>query len=152
MTFAQLRKSILVIGEDWIPGWDEAWRRYLVDNLEILVQPLWEMGIKNIFVDGSFCSAKPRPGDIDAFYELPLPEVVNEIKDEKERKTFVLSYLTTIGEQLNRLFETPIWSIWDKMHVDEYGNAHTEMWRMYKCELYDGSLKTGHEKPYNRNK
>jgi hypothetical protein len=136
MTFAQLRESILVVGEDWIPGWDEVWRRYLLDNLETLVQSLWVIGMETIFVDGSFCSAKPRPGDIDAFYELPLPETINEIKDEKERRTFILTYVTVISEQLNQFFGAPIWNIWDKMHVDEYGNAHTEMWRMYKCELY----------------
>jgi len=43
MTIPQLRESHLVTGIYSIShGWDAAWRRHLVDNLEILASELWQ--------------------------------------------------------------------------------------------------------------
>jgi len=74
LTFKQLRKSILVSGPEQptIPNWDESWRAWLVDQAEILVQQLWQIGINKIYLNGSFVESKPRPNDIDGYFECDL--------------------------------------------------------------------------------
>lgn len=136
LTFSQLRESILVHGEPWITGWNEAWRRQLVDNLELLVRQLWQVGVFNIYLDGSFCSTKPEPADIDAYYDLPLPEEVLQMKEGKEKFESVLLYILALSEQLNQFNEIPIWNIWDKMQIDEMGYKRTEMWMHYRCDIF----------------
>ena len=57
MTLEELRNSPLVLGFDdphLCPDWDAAWRETLVDNLARLVGQLWQVGITDIFVNGSF--------------------------------------------------------------------------------------------------
>lgn len=47
LTLEELHKSLLVKGPvHKSPGWDLAWRLYLVDNLKTLVNQLWEVGIE----------------------------------------------------------------------------------------------------------
>jgi len=70
LTFAELRESYLVTGEGLkSPTWDSTWRAQLVDNLEMFVRQLWAVGAERIFVNGSFVTNKPDPGDIDAYFE-----------------------------------------------------------------------------------
>ena len=48
VTLDELRSSALVVGPadpGAYPGWDALWRRRLVDNLEILIEQLWRVGI-----------------------------------------------------------------------------------------------------------
>jgi hypothetical protein len=72
-TFSELRSSHLVTGERVrASGWDSTWRAQLVDNLELFVRQLWQVGVERIFVNGSFVTAKPRPGDIDAYFECEV--------------------------------------------------------------------------------
>lgn len=50
-TFAELRESMLVLGPAdpaECPGWDAMWRDHLVDNAEILVGELRQVGITNV--------------------------------------------------------------------------------------------------------
>jgi len=35
-------------------GWDAAWRLALIDRAAVLVNQLWEVGIEEIYLDGSF--------------------------------------------------------------------------------------------------
>src|SRR5688572_2853906 len=73
LTIAELRQSYLVTGEGLnLPGWDNAWRAQLVDNLEPFVRQLWQVGVERIFVNGSFVTSKPQPEDIDAYFECEL--------------------------------------------------------------------------------
>jgi uncharacterized protein DUF6932 len=63
---SQLRRSLLVRG----PGradstWDTAWRASLVGNLEVMTRQLWQVGISDVFADGSFVEEKDHPNDID---------------------------------------------------------------------------------------
>ena len=75
MTFAQLRDSVLVYGPgDAAPNWDGAWRAKLVDNLEVMVEQLWQVGINEIFVDGSFAEDKDHPNDIDGYFVVDLKQ------------------------------------------------------------------------------
>ena len=56
MTFEELRSSVLVVGpgEDIEPDWDVDWRLHLVNQTEILVVQLFQFGITEVFLDGSF--------------------------------------------------------------------------------------------------
>jgi len=60
VTIPELKASSLVLGPgdpaQW-PDWDGHWRERLVDNLEVLVEQLWRVGITEIFVDG--CGTTP---------------------------------------------------------------------------------------------
>ena len=72
-TIDELRQSYLVTGEGLeVPGWDSAWRAQLVDNLEPFIRQLWQVGVERIFVNGSFVTSQPHPGDIDAYFECEL--------------------------------------------------------------------------------
>ena len=69
LTFEELRRSLLVRG----PGradstWDTAWRESLVGNLEVMTRQLWQVGISDIFADGSFVEEKDHPNDIDGYF------------------------------------------------------------------------------------
>jgi len=73
-TFKELRKSIFVHGpkRPAIPNWDKHWRVHLVNQAEILIKQLWDIGVTEIWLDGSFAEAKPHPNDIDGYFECDL--------------------------------------------------------------------------------
>jgi len=54
LTFPQLLESHLVTGTGHSETWDRTWRGTLVNNLEIMVLQLWDVGIDRVFIDGSF--------------------------------------------------------------------------------------------------
>lgn len=121
MTFDQLRKSIFVKGEELNPDWDEGWRRYLVDQCEILVKQLWKVGIDEIFLDGSFVTDKAHPNDLDGYFVIPS-----------------LEDLFDIQQQLNDLDPYCCWT-WDprdRLYPDIYGKLQLPMWRYYSIELF----------------
>jgi hypothetical protein len=73
LTFDQLRASILAHGpDDKKTSWDTPWRLRLIDNLEILSRQLWQVGVREIFADGSFAEEKDHPNDIDGYFECSL--------------------------------------------------------------------------------
>lgn len=50
MTLSQLRASMLVSGPGpSAPHWDRVWRAMLVDNLGVLANQLWQVGIGSIY-------------------------------------------------------------------------------------------------------
>lgn len=54
----------------------------LVNNLEILVNQLYIVGIDEIFIDGSFVEDKASPSDIDGYFvtnPYTLPDIVREL-------------------------------------------------------------------------
>ncbi|MCH7751717.1 MAG: hypothetical protein IH898_06125 [Planctomycetes bacterium] len=69
LTFDQLEDSMLVSCPPESPNWDLDWRLYLLKNLYELAVQLWDVGITNIFVDGSFTEDKDHPNDIDGYFE-----------------------------------------------------------------------------------
>ncbi|HRQ09670.1 MAG TPA: hypothetical protein PLG36_01495, partial [Trueperaceae bacterium] len=71
MTFEQLRESVLVRGTREVTL-DGPWRMYLIDQAERMVRQLWEVGIEQIFLDGSFVEAKAHPNDIDGYFHVDL--------------------------------------------------------------------------------
>jgi hypothetical protein len=48
-------------------------RRWLLQGLWKAADAFWAAGIEEIFIDGSFCTARPEPEDIDGYWvELDL--------------------------------------------------------------------------------
>jgi len=120
-----LRQSILVSGPGdpvGYPSWDQPWRERLVNNLEILTEQLWQVGIREIFADGSFAEDKDHPNDIDGYFECGLKELMT---GELERK-------------LNLLDPSKVWT-WDpasRKPYRGYPKKQLPMWHRYRVELY----------------
>ncbi len=121
--FSELRKSILIEGYGNLKqNWDRDWRRKLVDNLEIMVVQLWQVGIENIFIDGSFVEDKDHPNDIDGYFECDL------------------KYLASgeLEKELNLLDEDKIWTWHPQTRKPYLGYPKKQlpMWHKYRVELY----------------
>jgi hypothetical protein len=54
-------------------------RRWLLQGLRAAVQAFWAAEISEIYIDGSFCTEKPDPGDVDGYWVEPDPEVYERI-------------------------------------------------------------------------
>jgi hypothetical protein len=123
LTFEQLRASHLVTGEGNASStWDSAWRAWLVNNLEILVTQLWQVGINRIFIDGSFVENKDHPNDIGGYFECDL------------------RYLATrqLHRDLNAIDPFKVWT-WDAASRRPDSNSTKKqlpMWHIYRVELY----------------
>lgn len=75
VSFDELRQSTLVLGPGDPknhPNWDRAWRAQLVENLETLTLQLWQVGVIDVFADGSFAENKDHPNDIDGYFVCEL--------------------------------------------------------------------------------
>jgi hypothetical protein len=93
-----------------------------VNNLAVMAGQLWQVGITNIFIDGSFVEQKDHPGDIDGYFECDL------------------SYLASgqLQRDLNKLDEHKIWT-WSPASRTAYSNSTKKqlpMWHFYRVELY----------------
>ena len=125
MTFEELRASILVAGPGSFiePDWDEHWRLFLVNQAEVLVKQLWEIGVTEIFLDGSFVEQKTRPNDIDGYF------VYEDL----------LAYANgDMEHQLNLLDPHKIWT-WapnSRKVYKGYAKKQLPMWHKYRVELY----------------
>lgn len=125
LTFAELEQSVLVDGpqdRDAYPGWDTGWRRKLVQNLGILVGQLQQVGITEIFANGSFVEDKEHPNDIDGYFECELMQLAS---GELQR-------------ELNLLDPHKIWT-WDpatRRPYRGYRKLQLPMWHQYRVELY----------------
>jgi hypothetical protein len=119
LTLSELRQSYLVTGEGLeIPQWDSAWRRQLVDNLELFVRQLWHVGVERIFVNGSFVTSKPDPGDIDAYFECTVAEY-----------PLLLAQLTQL--------EPPLpWDVTRRPIDPRSREAKPIMWHRYRMEVF----------------
>lgn len=125
LTLAELRASELVLGfgapQDY-PTWDAAWREVLVDNLAVLVEQLQQVGIREVFVDGSFLEDKDHPNDIDGYFNC----------DMKRLATGALQ------RELNLLDPHKIWT-WDpasRKACPGFPKKQLPMWHQYRVELY----------------
>jgi len=116
-------QSHLVTGLPGAPAtWDAAWRGRLVQNLDILIRQLWQLGITEIYVDGSFVEEKDHPNDIDGYFEC----------DPR--------YLASgqLESHLNALDPHQCWTWdWARRRPDpNSGKAQLPMWFHYHVELY----------------
>lgn len=127
LSLADLKDSMLVVGprrggRQKRPAWDTDWRRQLVDNLEVLVTQLSQVGITEIFVNGSFVEDKDHPNDIDGYFECDLKRLAS---GELQRT-------------LNALDPHQVWT-WDprrRQPCRGFGKLQLPMWHVYRVELY----------------
>lgn len=125
LTIDELRDSLLVAGPQQSSGeshWDGPWRRKLVDSLSILVAQLWQVGITEIFVNGSFVEDKDHPNDIDGYFVCD--------------RLFLAS--GELERQLNLLDPHKVWT-WDpatRRPYRGYPKKQLPMWHQYRVELY----------------
>ena len=118
MTLAELRGSLLVQGSSESTPWDAEWRMHLGGGLEVLASHLWQVGVEEVFVDGSFASDKPRPGDIDGY--------------------FVCNRMQWLSGQLQaQLLElSPVWT-WDaSSRTRGEGKMQLPMWHRHRVEFF----------------
>ena len=123
MTFGQLRASHLVQDGDLsCEHWDVSWRLWLVDQFEVLVKQLWQVGIDDIFADGSFAENKAHPNDIDGYFVC--------------ERDFLAS--GQLQQELNLLDPQKVWT-WDprsRTLYMGYPKKQLPMWHVYRVELY----------------
>ncbi|MDR6225667.1 hypothetical protein JOE21_001665 [Desmospora profundinema] len=80
---------------------------------------LWEAKIEEIYVDGSFVTNKPEPGDIDGYYVADAREIASG----------------SIYDRLNQIAKSDVWDI-RKREPDEEGIIKPLMWHKHRVELY----------------
>lgn len=125
VSFGELRQSVLVqglAGGSASPAWDAAWRGRLVDNLEVLTQQLWQVGIRDVFADGSFAEDKDHPNDIDGYFVCDLAMLSSG----------------DLTRELNLLDPAKVWT-WDpasRRPYRGYAKWQLPMWHRYRVELY----------------
>lgn len=119
----ELRSSMLVAGPvAGYANWDQSWRAQLVDNLGVLVAQLWQVGLTDIFVDGSFVEDKEHPNDIDGYFVCDLMELASG----------------RLEGALNLLDPHKVWT-WDpasRRPYHGYPKKQLPMWHAYRVELY----------------
>ena len=104
------------------PAWDRPWREQLVNNLEILTRQLWQVGITEVFGDGSFAEDKDHPNDIDGYFVCDLAALKSG----------------ELTRRLNLLDPYKIWT-WDpasRKPYRGYPKKQLPMWHRYRVELY----------------
>lgn len=122
MTFEEIRNSIVVLGPPDEPDWDRYWRELLVNNLEIMVKQLIVVGIKDIFINGSFVQRKLHPNDIDGYFVFDVKRLADG----------------SLQQELNFLEPDKIWT-WDpnsRRPYKGYTKRQLPMWHKYRVELY----------------
>jgi hypothetical protein len=125
LSLEELADSMLVLGsspQKAYPHWDAAWRGELVENLGVLIRELWQVGITEILIDGSFVQDKDHPNDIDGYFECAMERLVS---GELER-------------ELNLLNEHKVWTWeWDRRwRAHGQSKPQLPMWHIYRVELY----------------
>ena len=126
--FADIRVSILVLGDGTSPTWDKDWRLELVRRAEILVKQLFQVGIKDVFLDGSFVEDKDHPNDIDGYFDphLSMLDLADFVKFQ------------ALVSQLNNLDPHKVWT-WDpdsRKVYPGFSKGQLPMWWFYRVELY----------------
>ncbi len=121
ITLDDLCQSFLVTGEHH-ENWDVQWRQKLVDNLAILIEQLWQVGVERIFIDGSFVEEKSHPNDIDGYFECDRGRLLDG----------------ALQQELNLLDAHKVWT-WspqNRRRYRGYPKAQLPMWHQYRVELY----------------
>jgi hypothetical protein len=125
VSFDELRQSVLVSGpleSAEQSAWDSEWRSRLVDNLEVLTKQLWQVGIREVYADGSFAEDKDHPNDIDGYFVCGLQDLASG----------------EMARQLNLLDPFKVWT-WDPLSRKPYRGypkKQLPMWHRYRVELY----------------
>lgn len=126
VTISELLKSPLVAGRSHA---SQLWRTALLHNLAHLVRQLWQTGIADTFLAGSFTADTDYPNDIDGFF---LCSTATWATGAMER-------------QLNQLNGEKIWN-WDEADLvldPRSGKLQLPMWHRYRVELYPHPVEFG---------
>jgi hypothetical protein len=94
-------------------------RHKLVRQSRILVEHLWQVGVEEIDLDGSFVEDKPRPNDLDGY--------------------FVCSADRFFDVQLPQLQQLDACWTWDEEQLRfaaDTAKPQLPMWHKYRVELY----------------
>jgi hypothetical protein len=86
------------------------------------VRQLWQAGIRDIFIDGSFVEEKDHPNDIDGYFVCELAELASG----------------RLQRRLNLLDPHKVWT-WDpasRRPFRGYPKKQLPMWHHYRVELY----------------
>jgi hypothetical protein len=84
--------------------------------------PARQVGIREIFADGSFVEDKDHPNDIDGYFVCDLKSLASGV----------------LAQQLNRLDPYKVWT-WDpasRRPYRGYPKRQLPMWHRYRVELY----------------
>lgn len=119
LTLDELRQSMLVVGSG-VVGWDAVWRLQLVENLAIMAGHLWQVGIAEIFLDGSFVESKRYPNDIDGYFVCDRQAI---------RSGSLLS-------ELSRIDPVWTWAAASRTPFLNYPKPQLPMWHRYRVELF----------------
>ena len=122
VTFTELRASVLVKGVGGDGPWDEGWRLHLVEQCALMVNQLWQSGITEVFLDGSFVEDKAHPNDIDRYFTCDVRDLASG----------------NLQRRLNAIDPHKVWT-WDpnsrRAHRG-YAKKQLPMWHQYRTELY----------------
>ena len=127
-SLAELRQSLLVLGNGSSATWDKAWRAELVDKAEILIKQLKAVGIQDIFLDGSFVEDKDHPNDIDGYFDPHLSMMIPADMTKFQQ----------IVSQLNSLDPHKVWT-WNpksRQACRGFAKKQLPMWLFYRVEFY----------------
>jgi hypothetical protein len=123
MSLEELQASMLIEGPgESYPNWDSEWRLRLVKNLGTMVGQLWEIGVLEIFINGSFVEDKEHPNDIDGYFECLFRDFTTG----------------RLQRELNKLDPYKVWT-WEPGSRSPYRNQpkwQLPMWHRYRVELY----------------
>lgn len=126
LTLEELRASHLVAGlkgsGEGASTWDADWRGSLVDRLQTLVAQLWQVGITEIYIDGSFTEDKDHPNDIDGYFVCDAARFASG----------------QLESELNAIDPAKCWT-WDHQLRRPYRGSPKKqlpMWHAYRVELY----------------
>ena len=104
------------------PHWGGDWRLALLNNLEVLVEQLWQVGITEVFADGSFVEDKDHPNDIDGYFVCDFMDFASG----------------SLEQRLNAIDPHKVWT-WDpdsRRPYRGYPKWQLPMWHRYRVELY----------------
>lgn len=121
MTRTQIEDSVLVHNPQR-EHWDESWRKELLNSFHHLASELWQVGIEEIFLDGSFVEEKDHPNDIDGYFVCDFKQFIHK----------------ELHRELNRINPDKIWT-WshkDMVKVNSVGKRVLPMWLKYRVELF----------------
>lgn len=93
---------------------------------EKLVNELWQVGITEIYIDGSFVENKDHPNDIDGYFDIGFK--INSVEDYDNYEKLIKS--------LNKINKDKVWDWTTRLPAPNTDKWQIPMWHKYKTELY----------------